>query len=102
MANAAVTAVLPPYVDFVSGPGGVTYDQASRTVTWSIGDLAAGVGYTKPAATASFTVVLHPSLSQVNETPALTGAAQLSGTDRFAQVQVSATAPAPQADQVVQ
>ncbi len=95
VANTSVTTVLPPYMDFVTGGSGVTYDTASRTVRWDIGDLKAGVGYTIPALAASFEVALNASLSQVNQSPALTGAAQLNGTDRFAQVQVGATALAP-------
>ncbi len=95
LANASVSAVLPTYVSFVAGQSGVTFDQGSRTVTWAIGDLAAGVGYSSAAKTAAFQVLLTPSDSQVGNTPTLTGTAQLSGTDRFAQVTVSATADAP-------
>ena len=102
VASAAVTAVLPSYVDFVSGQSGITYDPGSRTVVWAIGDLGAGAGYTTQAPTGSFTVTLHPSLSQVNERPPLVGASALSGTDRFAQTGVSATAPEVDADTVAQ
>lgn len=92
IANAVVSTVLPSYVDFVQGQSGVTYDAGSRTVKWGIGDLKPGVGYTSGAQTAAFQVALNPSTSQVNYAPQLTGVAQLSGTDRFAQVQVTATA----------
>lgn len=102
VANAAVTTVLPPYIDFVSGASGVTYDAGSRTVTWTIGDLAPGAGYTAAAPAANFMVKLNASLSQVNQKPALMGASQLKGTDRFAQTAVSATAPEVDADLVTQ
>lgn len=97
VAGATVSTVLPTYVSFVAGaPGsGVSYDAGSRTVKWDMGDLKAGVGYSTSARTASFQVSFTPSASQVGFTPALTGATQLSGTDRFAQVAVSATAEAP-------
>lgn len=93
--GAVVSTVLPPYVTFVSGQSGVTYDAGSRTVSWNIGDLKPGVGYTAAALSNSFVVSFIPSSSQVGNAPALTGSALLSGTDRFAGVGVSATAVAP-------
>ncbi len=97
LANSSVTAVLPPYVNFVSAitGEGVTYDAASRTVKWPVGELKAGVGYTLSARQAAFQVTLAPSTSQIGQAPNLTGPALLSGTDRFAQVQVTSQAPAP-------
>lgn len=95
VANAAVATVLPPYVRFIRGEAGVSYDEGSRTVTWNIGDLKAGVGYTLPVRSAGFQVGFTPSLSQVGQSPTLTGVATFSGQDRFAQVAVSASADAP-------
>ncbi|MDE1925248.1 MAG: DUF11 domain-containing protein [Patescibacteria group bacterium] len=95
IANATVSAVLPAYMRYVPGASGVSYDTGSRTVTWSLGDLNAGVGYSSAAKQVSFQVVLTPSASQVGSVPALTGEASLQGQDRFAQVGVSATAQAP-------
>jgi hypothetical protein len=95
IANANVSAVLPPYVTYKTGQAGIAYDSASRTVRWSLGELKAGTGYTLGAQSASFQVVLNPSISQVGQAPALTGAAELSGTDRFAQIQVGAQAQGP-------
>lgn len=94
--NATVSTVLPQYVRYVSGgASGVTYDSGSRTVTWSLGDLNPGVGYTAPAEQVSFQVVLTPSESQAGSVPALTGNVSLQGQDRFAQVGVTASAQAP-------
>lgn len=97
VANASVSTVLPTYVIFVAAQAGsnITYDAGSRTVRWDIGDLNAGVGYSAAARTASFQVSLTPSASQVGSSPLLTGTAALSGTDRFAQVSIGATAEAP-------
>lgn len=95
IANASVSAVLPPYVTYKTGQAGVTYDVPSRTVRWSLGELKAGTGYATAAQSASFQVALNPSISQVGQAPALTGTAQLSGTDRYAQIQVSAQAQGP-------
>ncbi len=95
IANANVSAVLPPYVTYKTGQTGMTYDAASRTVRWDLGELKAGTGYTSAARTAQFQVTLNPSQSQVGQAPALTGAAVLSGTDRYAQIQVQAQAQGP-------
>ena len=95
--NASVAAVLPPNVTFIAAQNGsgITYNAGSRTVTWDLGDLKAGVGYSSTARTGAFQVALLPSAPQVGLSPALTGAATLTGQDRFAQVTVSATAEAP-------
>jgi Domain of unknown function DUF11 len=95
--NTTVSATLPPYITFVAAQAnsGITYDAPSRTVTWTIGDLTAGAGYTLPAASAAFQVSFLPSSSQVGQSPALTGTATLSGQDRFAQVPISSTAQGP-------
>ncbi len=95
IANTNVSAVLPPYVTYKTGQTGIAYDAASRTVRWDIGELKAGTGYTLGARVAAFQVTFNPSASQVGQTPALTGAAVLAGTDRYAQIQVSAQAQAP-------
>jgi hypothetical protein len=97
VANTGVSAVLPTYVTFLSAQAGsgINYDAGSRTVRWDLGELKAGVGYSSAARIGSFQVSLVPSVSQVGTSPILTGAALLSGTDRFAQVPVSASAEAP-------
>jgi hypothetical protein len=97
VANTIAQTVLPPYVKFVSAQdgSGITYDAASRTVKWALGDVKAGAGFTAPSRQASFQVTLTPSTSQVGKTPDLTGSTQVSGQDRFAQVTVGASAPAP-------
>lgn len=96
VAGATVSTVLPPYTTFVAAQdSAITYDAGSRTVRWSLGDIGAGVGYSSVARVGYFQVSLTPSDSQVGQAPQLTGATALSGTDRFAQVQVTASAEAP-------
>ncbi|HVY73153.1 MAG TPA: hypothetical protein VG984_03885 [Candidatus Paceibacterota bacterium] len=97
IANATVQATLPSYVTYVQAAqgSGIVYDQKSRTVTWSLGDVKAGAGYTSASRTGSFQVSLTPSTSQVGQAPALTGTPSLTAQDRFAQVQVHAEAGAP-------
>jgi len=97
LANTAVSSVLPPYVRFISSQAGsgIQYSPASRTVTWSLGDVKPGAGYSGTARTAAFQVALTPSTSQVGQAPVLTGEVTLTGQDRFAQVPVQARANAP-------
>ena len=92
-----VSASLPPYVQFLQADpaSGITYDKPSRIVSWNIGNIKAGLGYSAPALTGSFQVQLLPSSAQVGQAPTLTSDVGLVGQDRFAQVGVSAHASAP-------
>jgi hypothetical protein len=67
----------------------VTYDDSSRTVTWTVGDLGAGA-----SAQAAFQVGLTASASQRGTSPVLVNAPTISGVDRFAQVTVSGSGSA--------
>jgi hypothetical protein len=97
IANGVVSTVLPAYVSYVeAAPGStITFDQGTRTVRWNVGEIKAGVGYSTAAKTGAFKVMLNPSISQVGSVPPITGTTVLSGTDRFAQVPVSASGEAP-------
>lgn len=89
--GATVSLTLPPYVRYtgVANPAsGISFNEDSRTVTWQIGEFAAG-----GSAKGSFQVALLPSVSQKGTSPRLVSDAVLSGVDRFVQGQVSATAP---------
>ncbi len=92
VANTVAQTLLPPYVKFIQGDPGVTYDQGTRIVKWTLGDVKAGAGYTSAARSASFQVAITPSTSQVGTVPQLTGTLLVSGQDRFAQVQVEGNA----------
>ncbi len=100
LANTTVSTTLPPYIQFVAAQlgSGVTYDSASRTVTWNLGNVPAGVGYTGASPETAFQVALMPSLSQVGQAPDLTGGSTLTAEDRFAQspIQVNTNAPTTQ------
>jgi len=90
IAGATVSATLPSYISYTgltTGTGSFSYDAGSHTVTWNIGDIAQGA-----SAQGAFQVSLTPSTSQKNSAPHLTSTASFSGYDRFAGVQVSATA----------
>lgn len=91
--GAVATVVLPTYVRYTGeatgGSTAITYDESTRTVTWSIGDLVPGT-----LQTTAFQVALLPSVSQKGTSPILLPIQTLSGTDRFTKAQVSATANA--------
>lgn len=90
IAGGMVSATLPSYVSYTgktAGTGSFSYDDTSRTVSWNIGDLVQGA-----SAQGAFQVLLTPSTSQRGSMPALTSGATFSGYDRFAGVQISASA----------
>lgn len=92
IAGATVSATIPSYVTWLgetNGQGSFSYDPSARTVTWSVGDLPRGAG-----AQGLFQVSLLPSTSQRGSIVTLTGNTKLSAYDRFAGVQVGASAPA--------
>lgn len=92
VAGGTVTTILPSYVSYTgvtNGTGSFSYDEKSRTVTWSVGELAQ-----KSSAQRAFQVSLTPSTSQKGSMPALTDRVSFSGHDRFAGVQLPLTAGA--------
>lgn len=88
--GAAATMTLPSYVRFTgktNPASAVTYSEATRTVTWSVGDIPA-----HGKKEAAFQIEFLPSLSQQNSAPMLVSSQKLSGTDRFTQSAVGMTA----------
>lgn len=81
ISGAEVTAVLPPFVtwlDLVSEDDRVSYNGTTRTIKWSIGDVAAN-GYEEMWAQVSFT----PSLTQINSSPTILQTQRFKATDNF-------------------
>ena len=90
--GAEVTAVLPPLVtwlDHVSEGDAVTFNNTTRTMKWTIGELPPN-GYAEMWAQVSFT----PSLSQKNTIPALLQEQRLKATDKFTGTSLRDNAPA--------
>jgi hypothetical protein len=96
--GAVATMILPDYVTYTGqvtpSDGSVTYDDSTHTVTWTIGNVAAGTGSATKAQTAAFQVSFTPSDSQVGTSPVLVGNQTLTGTDRFTSTSVGMVAPA--------
>ena len=90
IADGSVSATLPSYVSYTgatAGVGSFSYNTASRTVSWRVGDIAQG-----SSAQGAFQVSLTPSTSQKGNSPALTGGVSFSGYDRFAGITITAMA----------
>ena len=91
--GAVVTATLPAYVRYTgktsAGDTAITYDDSNRMISWNIGDLAPGANKT-----ASFQVALLPSIAQKGTSPIVIPTQTLTGTDRFTQAPVMASADA--------
>ncbi len=90
IAGGTASATLPSYITYLgntSGSGSFSYDTLSRTVSWNLGDLdenASGEG--------EFQISFLPSTSQSGSVVSFTTPVSFSAYDRFAGVQVSATA----------
>ncbi len=99
ISNTRVTTTLPSYVRYIGGvsPAGesVTFDQGSRKLTWNLGDLKAGAGFSTQAESVSFQIGLTPSLSQAGSVPNLTSVISAEGDDRFTGSKTSTSAQAP-------
>lgn len=90
IANTAVTAVLPIHIDWKGGASSpdVSYNENTRVVTWSVGDMNANA-----TRTVSFNIGLTPSITQVNNVPTLLEAIKVSAFDRFIRAQIERPMP---------
>jgi hypothetical protein len=70
----------------------IAYDPDSRVVTWSVGDVSAGAGFTFSPRTVSFQVGVTPSLTQVGQSIDLLPSSTASATDTYVQSTISANA----------
>lgn len=87
--NAILTTILPQYVTWEgSTTANLSYNDITRTVTWTIPVVPAGAGYTGNPVHGSFAVSITPSTSQVDDTLQLTGQIEITGTDSVAHVEV--------------
>jgi hypothetical protein len=86
MNDSKVTAILGPNVKWtgeVSASETVSYDEATRVVTWNVGTLPSGAGFSSQAREVFFKVALTPSLGQVGGVPVLLSNIAFTGTDAF-------------------
>jgi hypothetical protein len=85
--NGIYTTSLPDYVSWTGQvypkTAVVSFDPLSRSITWKVGDIPPGTGYSSPAKEVAFQVSLRPSLSQSGTTPIIINNQSLNGTDGF-------------------
>jgi hypothetical protein len=96
LSGASVSATLPVGVVWKAQTSPVSehisYNSDSRIITWSVGDVSAGTGFTYSPRTVSFQVGLTPSLTQVGQSVDLLPSSQVSATDTYVSSIVSTSA----------
>ncbi len=82
-----VVGTLPTYMTWIGqvSPASekVDYDQNSRQVVWSLGNIPAGAGIFSPAREVAFQVAIRPSVTQIGSAPSLLNNINLSARDNF-------------------
>jgi uncharacterized repeat protein (TIGR01451 family) len=85
--NVRATAILPQYVRWLGqvspATEKVTFNPEKNEILWQAGSIAAKTGYVTAPKQVSFQIEFLPSLGQVETTPELQGAVQVSGLDTF-------------------
>ncbi|MEK7173834.1 MAG: hypothetical protein AAB710_02000, partial [Patescibacteria group bacterium] len=93
--GAVVRSSIPAYVQWkgLIKPEGehVVYDPDTREITWDVGFIVAGTGYTRPAREVSFQLGIIPGVNQVGDTPIIIHSAAMSGKDVFTDTAVQRT-----------
>lgn len=74
--------------------GSVSYDENTKIVTWQVGTLLSGAGFSSPGREMFFRVELIPSLGQVGGAPVLLSDIIFVGTDTFTKNTVKVVNPA--------
>jgi len=91
--GAQMTATLPSYVSwkniFNPSPENITYDNVSRKLTWNIGNVSAGAGYTQVVKQIYFQVELLPSISQKGKKLELLDNVTFTAKDTFTRTYIS-------------
>ncbi|HBB56682.1 TPA: hypothetical protein DEW47_03575 [Patescibacteria group bacterium] len=87
LSDAKITATIPPYVEwmdsFSPSSEDVVFDESNSTITWNIGDLAAGTGLIRQAREISFQLLFSPSLIQAGTVPEIVSEARFEAYDEF-------------------
>lgn len=85
MGEAKVTARLGTGVRWVGSTSiineGVTYNEETNTLTWDLGNLSSGSGFSTSGREAAFQVMLTPTVGQVGTVPVLVSGISFTGRD---------------------
>lgn len=102
--NVVIKASLPAWASFEGtqkvnfAASGLTYDDATRTVFWTIDRIPSTTGIILPTYQATFRVSITPRPDQVGKAIDFIGASSLEGRDAFTQEAITLTAPAIKTD----
>ena len=96
--NVKVVGQLGPNVEWAeevapASDSGFSYNATTRMVSWEIGKLFSGSGFSSPGKEVSFKVSLIPSLGQVGGVPVLVSNIALTGFDSFTTSEVRISHP---------
>jgi len=87
VSDSKVSARLPSYVRWTGQtvPNGekISYNSVSKEVTWEVGNVDSGTGFSSPLREAIFQIALIPSLSQLNQVPILVEKIRIVGNDNY-------------------
>ena len=73
---------------------GLSYDATTRIVTWKMGQVVSGTGFSGSPRTISFQVRLNPSVTQIGSKPKLLLDTLVAATDSFTGQNLMTTRPA--------
>ncbi len=90
--DAVVTAVLPAGVEWKNEISPIneriSYNPETRIVTWNIGNISLGTGFTYSPKEVSFKVGIVPSVIQINNIPDLVTRLKISAMDTYTETQI--------------
>lgn len=99
MKDTTVSATIPAGVSWKGEVSPATekinFNPDTKTITWNIGNMAAGVGFVYSPKTVSFKLSIIPSVSQVGTVPALTSSANLNSFDTFVGANINTVISSP-------
>ncbi|MCX6702092.1 MAG: hypothetical protein NTX96_02790 [Candidatus Zambryskibacteria bacterium] len=88
-----VTAVLPPGVDWKNetSPLGerLSFNSETRALSWEVGNVSLGTGFTYSPKEVSFKVGITPSISQIGSVPDLLSSLNVVATDTYTETQLT-------------
>ncbi len=97
ISNTQVLSSIPSWVRFIGSfsPSSedLSYNPATREITWNAGVVGRGTGITSGSKQVSFQLELTPSLSQVGTAPTLINGTSLTARDDFANVDIKLSKP---------
>lgn len=98
ISDTQIVASLPSYVGWLGkiSPSneGISYNPVSGVITWDVGSLKAGTGFSSSAKEVSFQISLLPSLSQVGTAPVIVGTTEVTAVDDFTRAELNIQKPA--------